>query len=169
MKQLTTTFAIAALSFAPVTLLADPVVEKATATEAKEEKKEKKADQEVVVTCNDLMQFDKKEIKVKAGQTIKITLKNVGKAPKIAMGHNLVVLKKGTVLATWAMKAMTAKDTDFIPADEESKKSILAHTKLLGPDETDSITFEIKDAGEYEYLCSFPGHFALMKGKIIAK
>jgi azurin len=166
MKQLTTTFAIAALSLAPAALLADPVVEKTTTTEAKEEKK---ADQEVVVTCNDLMQYDKKEIEVKAGQTIKITLKNVGKAPKIAMGHNLVVLNKGADLNAWAMKAMTAKDTDYVPTDKEAKKSVLAHTKLLGPDESDSITFEIKEAGEYEYLCSFPGHFALMRGKIIAK
>ena len=171
MKQLTTTLFAAALTLAPATLLGEPVAEKpAPAAEAKEETKEEvKADLEITVTCNDSMQFDKKEIEVPVGKVVKLILKNVGKAPKIAMGHNLVILNKGANLQAWAMKAMPAKDTDFIPADEESKKAVLAHTKLLGPDEEDSITFTIKEAGDYEFLCSFPGHFALMKGKITAK
>ncbi|MFT6498716.1 MAG: azurin [Akkermansiaceae bacterium] len=164
MKQLTTTLFAAALSLAPASLLAEPA-----APAAAEKKSEKKADFEVTVTCNDQMQFDKKAIEVPAGKVVKLTLKNVGKVPKIAMGHNFVLLKKGTDLTAWAMKAMTAKPTDYMPTAEADKKAIIAHTKLLGPGEEDSITFTIKEAGDYEYLCSFPGHFALMKGKITAK
>ena len=167
MKKITTTLALAALTLAPTAVLAEPAVKEAPAAEAKAE--EKKADQEVIVTCNDAMQFDTKEIEVKAGTTVKLTLKNVGKAPKIAMGHNLVILKPGTNLVTWAQKAMAAKETEYIPTEEADKEAVFAHTKLLGPDEEDSITFEVKEAGEYEFLCSFPGHFALMKGKITAK
>ena len=163
MKHLTTTLFAAALSFAPVSLLADPAV--ATA----EKKEEKKADQEIVIEGNDQMQFNKKTMEIKAGETIKLTLKHVGKLPKIAMGHNIVILKKGTNLATWAGKAMTAAATDYIPADKASKDAVIAHTKTLGGGETDTITFSIKDAGEYEYLCSFPGHFAIMQGKITVK
>lgn len=131
--------------------------------------KDKKADVEIIVTCNDSMQFDKKAIEIPVGKTVKLILKNVGKAPKMAMGHNLVILKKGANLQEWAMKAMPAKETEFIPTDETSQKNLLAHTKLLGPDEEDSITFTLTEAGDYEYFCSFPGHFALMKGKITAK
>ncbi len=175
MKPFTTTLLVAALTLSPATLLGEPTTAEApspkdaTAEKKEEIKEEKKADVEIVVSCNDAMQFDKKEIEVPVGKVIKLTLKNVGKAPKIAMGHNLVILNKGADLQAWAMKAMPAKETDFIPADEESQKAILAYTKLLGPEEEDSITFTIKEAGDYEFLCSFPGHFALMKGKITAK
>lgn len=165
MKQFTTTLVAAALTLAPASLLAQETATKAAA----EKKEEKKADVEIVVECNDQMQFNKKEIEVPAGKVVKLTLKNVGKAPKIAMGHNLVILNKGVNLMTWAQKAMVAKATDFIPTAEEDKKAILAHTKLLGPGEEDAITFTIKEAGDYEFLCSFPGHFALMKGKIVVK
>jgi azurin len=85
------------------------------------------------------------------------------------MGHNLVILQKGTNLAGWASKAMTAAATNYIPVDEASKKAVIAKTKVLGGGETDSVTFSIKEAGEYQYLCSFPGHFALMQGKITVK
>ncbi|MDA9831228.1 azurin [Akkermansiaceae bacterium] len=164
MKQITTTLFAAALTLAPATLFAAP--DNDTTTEKKEEKK---ADQEVVIEANDQMQFNKKAFEIKAGETVKLTLKHVGKLPKIAMGHNVVILKKGTNLAGWASKAMTAAATDYIPADEASKKAVIAHTKVLGGGETDSITFSIKDAGEYQYLCSFPGHFAIMQGKITVK
>lgn len=163
MKQFTTTLFAAALTLAPATLFAAPD----DATTAKKE--EKKADQEVTIEANDQMQFNKKAFELKAGETVKLTLKHVGKLPKVAMGHNIVILKKGTNLAGWASKAMTAAATDYIPADEASKEAIVAHSKVLGGGETDSITFSIKDAGEYQYLCSFPGHFALMQGKITVK
>ncbi|MEN8772742.1 MAG: azurin [Akkermansiaceae bacterium] len=163
MKQFTTTLFAAALTLAPATLFAAPD----DTTTAKKE--EKKADQEVTIEANDQMQFNKKAFEIKAGETVKLTLKHVGKLPKVAMGHNIVILKKGTNLAGWASKAMTAAATDYIPADEVSKKAVVAHSKVLGGGETDSITFSIKDAGEYQYLCSFPGHFALMQGKITVK
>ena len=40
------------------------------------------------------MQFDLKSFDVKAGEKVELTFKNIGKIPKIAMGHNLVILKK---------------------------------------------------------------------------
>jgi azurin len=163
MKQLKSTLLAATLTLTPAVLFAE------AAAGTTEKNEEKRADIEITVTCNDTMQFDKKTIEIPAGKIVKLTLKNIGKVPKIAMGHNLIVLDKGTDLTAWAMKAMTAKDTDFIPADDVSKKAVLAHTKLLGPDEEDAITFTIKEAGDYEFLCSFPGHFALMKGKITVK
>ena len=46
---------------------------------------------EIVITGNDTMQFDLKAFEVKAGEKVSLTLKNTGKLPKIAMGHNLVL------------------------------------------------------------------------------
>ncbi len=119
----------------------------------------------VVIEGNDAMQYNKKKIVVKAGQTVKLTLKHVGKMPKSAMGHNFVILKKGTDLAKFASEAMKAKDKDYIPGEDK----IIAHTKLLGGGEEDTITFKAPEKGEYDFLCSFPGHYAMMKGKFVVE
>ena len=38
---------------------------------------------------------------------------------------------------------------------------MLAHSKLLGPGESETVTFNAPFVpGEYLYLCSFPGHYA---------
>ena len=113
------------------------------------------------------MQYDKKEFKATEGQTIKLTFKNVGKLPKAAMGHNVVVLVKDTDVMAFAGKAMAGGPTnDYLPQDKESKDKILANTKLLGPGESESITFTAPAPGEYDYICTFPGHVAVMKGKM---
>lgn len=121
----------------------------------------------LVIEGNDQMQFNKKELKAVAGKPIKLTLKHVGKIPKEAMGHNLVILQEGTDEAAFAAKAITAKDTDYIPASE--KASIIAHTKLLGGGEEDTIEFTIDKKGTYNFLCTFPGHVAMMKGVLIVE
>ena len=121
----------------------------------------------LVIEGNDQMQFNVKELRATAGKPITLTLKHVGKIPKEAMGHNLVILQEGTDEAAFAAKAITAKDTDYIPASE--KNSIIAHTKLLGGGEEDTIEFTIDKKGTYNFLCTFPGHVAMMKGVLIVE
>ncbi len=121
------------------------------------------------VTSNDLMQFDKKTLEVTTGQKVTIELKHVGKLPKTAMGHNIVILKPGTVVPSFAMKGMTAPTTGYIPQDEESKKLVVAHSETIGGGETTSFTFTAPEPGAYPYLCTFPGHFALMQGVLTVK
>ncbi|NJM38645.1 MAG: Azurin [Akkermansiaceae bacterium] len=123
----------------------------------------------VEVTCNDQMQFSTKTLEATAGQPIAITVKNIGKLPVEAMGHNMVILKPGSEITAFAMKAMTAKDSAYIPADPEIAKMVVAHSKLLGPGEMDTITFTPTEAGTYPYLCSFPGHFGVMQGLLTVK
>lgn len=120
----------------------------------------------IEITGNDQMQFSTKAIEVKAGAEAVIILKNIGTLAKEVMGHNLTILKTGTDLPAFATKAMTAKDTEFQPASESA--SVVAHTRLLGPGESDTLKVTLA-AGEYPYLCTFPGHFAVMQGVITAK
>ncbi|MCP2026092.1 azurin [Flavobacterium sp. HSC-32F16] len=121
----------------------------------------------LVIEGNDQMQFNTNELKAVAGKPIKLTLKHVGKIPKEAMGHNLVILQEGTDEAAFALKANDAKATDYIP--ESEKASIIAHTKLLGGGEEDTIEFTIDKKGTYKFICSFPGHVAMMKGVLIVE
>jgi len=121
---------------------------------------------EITITGNDQMQYSMAEMKVKAGQTVRITLKHVGKLDKNVMGHNWVLLTKGTDMAAFAQTALEAKATDYVPA---GSTQVIAHTKLLSGGESDTIEFVAPAAGTYDYLCSFPGHYALMKGKFIVE
>lgn len=121
---------------------------------------------DISIESNDAMQYSTNELRVKAGE-ITLTLKHTGKMEKSVMGHNLVVLKMGTDINAFGAKAADAKATDYIPASEAG--SIVAHTKLLGGGESDTITFSITEPGTYDYICSFPGHLALMKGKLIVE
>src|SRR5205823_931440 len=96
--------------------------------------------------------------------TVKLT--NKGTMPKMAMGHNFVLFKKGTDIQAFTTDAVTAGQTDYIPA--KYKSQILANTKILGPGESAEVSFTApKEPGSYTYICSFPGHSATMKGTLI--
>jgi azurin len=121
----------------------------------------------IEITANDQMKFNVSELHVKAGEKVRVTLANIGTMPKQAMAHNWVLLKpmsEGDITA-FTMAAMP-KAPEYLPDD---KSAILAHTKLLGAGERDTIEFTAPAAGSYPFLCSFPGHAALMKGKLISE
>jgi azurin len=123
----------------------------------------------IEVTGNDQMQYNIKLFEVTAGQKVVLSFKHIGQLPALAMGHNLVILKAGTAVPTFATKCAPAKDTGYIPQDEESKKEMVAHTKMLGGGESDEITFTAPAPGDYPFICSFPGHFAIMQGVMKVK
>ena len=121
----------------------------------------------VEIIANDQMKFSVTAIEAKVGEEVKVVLKNEGTLPKEAMGHNFVLLKKGTDVNAFATAAMTAKDTDYVPAAMKDK--VIAHTPVLGPKKSAEVTFKLAEAGEYTFICSFPGHFMLMKGTVTVK
>ncbi|WP_372920602.1 azurin [Salegentibacter sp.] len=121
---------------------------------------------EITIEGDDQMRFNMDEIKVKAGQTVRLTLKHVGQMDKNQMGHNWVLLTQGTEISEFGMEAMDAKDNDYIP---EGTDQVIVHTKMLGGGESDTIEFEAPEAGTYDFICSFPGHYSLMKGKFIVE
>lgn len=119
------------------------------------------------ITGNDQMRFNKKELKIKAGTVVVLTLKHVGELPKTAMGHNWVLLKANVDMGNFAQEAMKAKDNDYIPSGLTGE--IIAYTKMLGGGESDTIIFNAPPIGTYNFLCSFPGHYAIMNGKFIVE
>ena len=123
----------------------------------------------VEITGGDDMKYSVTEIAAKPGETLKIKLVSKGTLPKVAMAHNVVVLKSAAKQTDFVNAAAMARATDFIPAD--MKDQVLAATTLAGPGETVEVTFKVPAAaGSYPYLCTFPGHFAAgMRGNIVAK
>ena len=123
----------------------------------------------VTLTANDQMQFSVGEIEARPGERLHVVLKNIGQMPKLAMGHNFVVLKADTDAAAFATAGMSARDTDFIAPDQQDK--VIAATPLSGPGETVEVTFSVPATrGRYPYLCTFPGHFAAgMGGTLVVR
>jgi len=115
----------------------------------------------------DNMTYDKTLFKVKAGQKVTLDFKNAGKLPAAAMSHNVSILKPGTDVQAFGTAAISAAATEHIPP--AMKDDVIAHTKLLGPGQSDQITFTLPDAGVYDFICTFPGHFGTMHGQIVAE
>ena len=127
---------------------------------------EKKVDFDVLIQIsgNDLMRYSKNKFTVGAGQKVKLEFKNIGKLPKAAMGHNIVILKKGIDVLGFCNEALKFPNEDYFP--KTKKNEVIANTKLLGPGESDIVYFVAPSKGDYDFVCSFPGHFAMMKGKM---
>ena len=124
----------------------------------------------ITITGNDSMMFDVKQFSASAGTDFKLTFKNVGNLPKIAMGHNLVILKKGVTAIAFGQKVLAAGGSATNPLPNSVKGDVLVATKLLGPGETEELNFTIPlETGSYEYVCTFPGHFAMMRGVMEVK
>ena len=120
---------------------------------------------EIILNSDDLMRFDKNMLVVQSGQKITLTLNHTGKMDKSIMGHNFVLLKKDVDVIAFAEKAVLAKNNEYIPEGDE----VIVYTKLLGGGESDTITFDAPEKGYYTFLCTFPGHWGLMKGKLVVK
>ncbi|EPI5859134.1 azurin [Neisseria gonorrhoeae] len=117
------------------------------------------------VESNDNMQFNTKDIQVsKACKEFTITLKHTGTQPKASMGHNLVIAKAEDMDGVFK-DGVGAADTDYVKPDDAR---VVAHTKLIGGGEESSLTLDpakLAD-GDYKFACTFPGHGALMNGKV---
>ena len=107
------------------------------------------------------MKYDLKEINVKAGLPVVLTLENPDN-----MQHNLVICKKGTKEKVGKAADLMAQDPksvekNYVPVMSE----ILAATKLVNPGETATIEFIAPTMpGDYPYICTFPGHWSIMQG-----
>lgn len=124
----------------------------------------------VSIDSTDQMTFSSKEILVAADCTqVDLTLRHTGRLAATAMGHNWVLTKTADYQPV-AMAGMRGTLADsYLPRNDPR---VLAHTKVIGGGETTRIRFStqgLQKGGDYTFFCSFPGHFAMMKGKLIVR
>jgi len=120
------------------------------------------------ISANDQMRFSLNLIEASPGEQLRVSLSNFGRMSKQTMGHNWVLFAQMDE-STLNMLSMDASQNspDYLPKD---MSKVLQKTKLLGPGETDSVVFTVPtEPGEYPFACTFPGHFALMRGKLVVK
>ncbi len=115
---------------------------------------------------NDQMKFNLDQIAVPADCTeVNVTLKHVGKLPAQAMGHDWVLTKTADFQAVATAGMGAGLNNDYLPKDDAR---VIAHTKVIGGGESATVKFatsKLTKGGDYTFFCSFPGHYALMKGK----
>ncbi len=113
------------------------------------------------------MRYDTPRIVVQAGRAFDLIFDN----PDV-MPHNLVIVKPGTreqvgtAAAAMTPETKDSKGRTFVP----DLGSVVAATKMLenGQSETLKVSANLlRTEGEYEYVCTFPGHWMMMWGKLI--
>ncbi|WP_236977231.1 PVC-type heme-binding CxxCH protein [Membranihabitans maritimus] len=115
---------------------------------------------EVGVIQNE-MKYDVSEIEVTAGASVEITFSN----PDF-MQHNLVIGEMGALQTIGAAADKMALDPDgaekqYVPDIDE----VLFSTPLVNPEEQYVLKFTAPSkAGEYPFVCTFPGHWRIMNG-----
>ncbi|MBT7982921.1 MAG: hypothetical protein HN584_10145 [Akkermansiaceae bacterium] len=112
------------------------------------------------------MLFDITEFTVRAKQPVKLVLSN----PDLTM-HNLVIAKPNSLEKVGIASNEMAKDTNglknnYVPGLDE----VLWSTPQLKQNTSYTLRFRApKKPGKYPYLCTFPGHWVIMKGVMIVK
>ncbi len=114
----------------------------------------------------DKMEFDVDTLTAKPGQKVVIKFTN-SMSKDMGLKHNLVIVKPGTE-AEVAMAGLTATEAkNYVP---EKNPNVIKATKLLASDESESIEFTAPTTpGEYPFICTYPGHYVTMKGKLVIK
>lgn len=124
----------------------------------------------VDVDSTDQMTFSTKAIEIdKSCKTFTVNLGHSGSLPKNVMGHNWVLSKTADAqpIATDGLSA--GIDKEYL---KEGDARVIAHTKIIGAGEKDSVSFDVSklEAGQdYTFFCSFPGHISMMKGAVTLK
>lgn len=121
------------------------------------------------VTINGTTYYILEGITAQAGQELTITLETISQLPASAMSHNWLLLEMGTDVQAFASASAQAKDSDYVAPSYEDQ--VIIDTGLVSGGESKSITFTVPEqTGEYDYLCTFPGHFSAgMRGTLTVK
>ncbi len=119
----------------------------------------------VVKTVREQMRYDTARIVVEQGKPFEILFEN-----NDVMPHNLVVvdpdkhMEIGMAAMTMPPSKKDKQGRQYLP---EGQKFIAA-TKLIEAEEKEKLQLTApKKEGEYEFVCTFPGHAILMWGKLV--
>jgi azurin len=112
------------------------------------------------------MKYNVETFKVKAGQQVIIDFEN-----RDFMQHNLVLGKIGSLEIIGKAADEMSRDPkglekNYIPEIPE----IITASKLVDPEGLESIIFTAPtQKGEYPFICTVPGHWRIMNGKMIVE
>jgi azurin len=122
--------------------------------------------QEITLEAATGLQFAQKELRVKAGKGVALTVVNPDSMP-----HNWVLTKPDALETVTLLSAKMASEPDayfrhYVPETSD----ILCYTRLIDAGKKTTVFFDApKVPGRYPYLCTFPGHAQIMRGVLIVE
>lgn len=122
----------------------------------------------VIKAVPEQLRFDVTTLEVSAGEPFEVIFENPDQMP-----HNLVFVMPGTLRAvaeavqTQAPDKLDKMGRAYVP---ENDSRVWGATKLLEAGGKESLQLTAPDEpGTYEFVCTFPGHWAVMHGKVVVK
>lgn len=125
----------------------------------------KGAYQEITMNSIPGLKYNISSFTVNPGAKIKLTFNNTDD-----MLHNVVITTPGDAdeVGSAALNmGLNGERMNYVPATQK----VLFHTLLLQPGKSESIYFTAPTkAGDYPYVCTYPGHYLVMRGvmKVLA-
>tara|TARA_Y100000588_G_scaffold361036_1_gene421463 strand:- start:393 stop:845 length:453 start_codon:yes stop_codon:yes gene_type:complete len=120
---------------------------------------------EQTIEGNDMLQFNLKEMSISSNcSEVTVILNHTGQLPANIMGHNWVLTNTNDFMAVAQAGGAAGPDAEYIP---QGDSRVIAASSMIGGGETTSVTFSTNNldaSGDYTFFCSFPGHYAIMKG-----
>ena len=120
----------------------------------------------VVLETATNLSFATRRINMKAGEPIRLTLKNPDVVP-----HNWALLKSGTLQFVGQLANKLVADPagwarHYIPETED----VLVYTDIVPAKREFTVFFNAPgDPGRYPFLCTFPGHWMVMNGEVVVE
>lgn len=111
--------------------------------------------------------FDIEEFTVYAGEQVQLTFIN----PEGALHpHNVLIVRPGTATRIGMLVNRKMRDPEFLKDPNPGTSDVLFASSLLQAGEEEVMEFTAPtEPGEYPYVCTFPGHWAVMKGIMVVK
>ena len=122
---------------------------------------------EIKIEGSDMMKYDIAEITLDTScEKTNISLKHAGKLPINAMGHYVVIVEeKNLNKITQQINFSLGVEKGYLPKSED----IIFISTMVGGGDTTELEMDMSKLDKtksYVFFCSFPGHWALMRGKI---
>lgn len=105
------------------------------------------------------LEFVPATIALKQGTRARIRYVNRGTFP-----HNIVIVKTEDDIEILGVAAFQAAGTGYVPLAE--KERMVAYSALAEPGRTIELVFVVPPAGEYPFVCLYPGHYNMMVGTL---
>jgi azurin len=113
----------------------------------------------MIATDGDLLAFDPTELTCPSGSLVHLTFHHAGKY--IRQEHDWVLTLPGTSAAVDQAGLEAGESAGYVPHGD---KRVLAATALCGKGQSVTVDFVAPAPGDYPFLCTYPGHGAVMHG-----
>lgn len=115
----------------------------------------------IVINADDLLRFDVRNLNVKSGEQVEVTLRNTGRLKN--HGHNFVLLKQGTEMGNFGRSDQSPTADSFL------REVAIAWTPVATAGSSTQVRFTAPAPGSYTFVCSWPGHQSLSKGTLVVE